>query len=730
MALKDIIHLMQKERYDDALRAIEILFDNNEKLPTQQVTKLCLLKAEALIKKGEYTKAKQHLEYLETVQLPLEEEIKLLELKGDFHWYNENYEESLQALKKALTIIQEENLEQKYLKNLGNIHNRIGTVYFEKSEIMVALKHFKKSLEYREALGDPKQIAHSYNNLGAIYEFKGDYVKALQYYKKALQLKEKHSTKRDAALSKHNIGLVHYFKGEYEKALKFYEEALQILKQNGTQKEIALTLNSLGNVHAKQGNLDKALQYYEEAIKIRKQLNHKKELADTLNNMGSVYHEKGELDKALQYFKQTMRYYEEVGSEVDISYCYHNIARINFEKGYYSKAREFLEKALEIRRKIKNQVLLAETLFDLILVELRSNNKEGARLALTELEKLRGKKSELVSLYKKLAKGLLLKTRPRLKERAKAQKIFEEIIAQPMLDYRCTIIAIVNEMDLVFQEAELYSYNEFLQEFNQLIEKLQQISETQNIHYLKAEILFFKGKTQFLQGNIQKAFHTMEQAIKLAEQKGLIRLALHLTREYEKILGKYETVKKATQTQQKSLNQDFLEVLKIEDHLQRFITPYYLEASMEKEQPILLMIITDGGIPLYSYHFQHQTPLKDNLIASFLIAMHQFSKETFQQGGDLKQITLKEYKIVFMSFDTRIFAYVYQGNSLMAMKTLETFIETISSNQRFWKEFIGIIPVITKEQSSFLDEAITRICSSGEEQELETHSDQGISLDK
>ncbi len=94
------------------------------------------------------------------------------------------------------------------------------------------------------------------------------------------------------------------------------------------------------------------------------------------------------------------------------------------------------------------------------------------------------------------------------------------------------------------------------------------------------------------------------------------------------------------------------------------------------------------------------------LIASFLIAMHQFSKETFKQGGDLKRITLKEYNIVFMSFETRVFAYVYQGNSYLAMKSLQEFINQISSDKKFWKEFIGIIPVITKDQTEFLSKVI------------------------
>ena len=62
------------------------------------------------------------------------------------------------------------------------LYNLLGLVYTEKKEIDLAIKTFKKGLDF-----DPNQ-AMIYNNLGTAYKIKEDYKKSELSYKKSIDI--------------------------------------------------------------------------------------------------------------------------------------------------------------------------------------------------------------------------------------------------------------------------------------------------------------------------------------------------------------------------------------------------------------------------------------------------------------------------------------------------------------------------------------------------------------
>jgi len=67
-----------------------------------------------------------------------------------------------------------------YAKGLSYSYNIYGKYYKDKSKYDSAMFYYRKSLEIREKLGDPLNIARSYRNVMSVEELQGDNKKAIK----------------------------------------------------------------------------------------------------------------------------------------------------------------------------------------------------------------------------------------------------------------------------------------------------------------------------------------------------------------------------------------------------------------------------------------------------------------------------------------------------------------------------------------------------------------------
>jgi hypothetical protein len=93
------------------------------------------------------------------------------------------------------------------------------------------------------------------------------------------------------------------------------------------------------------------------------------------------------------------------------------------------------------------------------------------------------------------------------------------------------------------------------------------------------------------------------------------------------------------------------------------------------EQPVLLLIIAQGGVLSFSYPFTEDLKLDDELISGFLSAFDTFSDELFSKGLD--RAKFGDYSVVMDSFEDYSVCYLFKGQIIPAKQKLSRFSENI-----------------------------------------------------
>ncbi|MHA1684774.1 MAG: hypothetical protein ACTSYD_00035, partial [Candidatus Heimdallarchaeaceae archaeon] len=119
----------------------------------------------------------------------------------------------------------------------------------------------------------------------------------------------------------------------------------------------------------------------------------------------------------------------------------------------------------------------------------------------------------------------------------------------------------------------------------------------------------------------------------------------------------------------------------IKNMLQR--ASYELE-EVEVDTPVMLIIVGDSGIPLYTYSFTAQTSTNDALFSGFITALNSILAEFFGTTGTLKRIEHQDYLLLFQNLEQIGVCYVYKGGTFAAKKKLKKFIDIVKKH--YFKE--------------------------------------------
>ena len=115
---------------------------------------------------------------------------------------------------------------------------------------------------------------------------------------------------------------------------------------------------------------------------------------------------------------------------------------------------------------------------------------------------------------------------------------------------------------------------------------------------------------------------------------------------------------------------------------------YELE-TIEKDTPVMLLILNEYGIPLYSYNFSKEK-YDSILFSGFLSALNSILKEVLATEGSIKQIEYHDYFLTFKNKEGIIFCYVFKGSSFSANKKLDNLVNTITKFKELWHKLSSI----------------------------------------
>ncbi|MHA2126804.1 MAG: hypothetical protein ACW99E_16010 [Promethearchaeota archaeon] len=99
--------------------------------------------------------------------------------------------------------------------------------------------------------------------------------------------------------------------------------------------------------------------------------------------------------------------------------------------------------------------------------------------------------------------------------------------------------------------------------------------------------------------------------------------------------------------------------------------------GMRNEDPVVLLILTTGGVLIFSYPFTKEWKRDNELLGSFLSAFTSFSDEFLSEGFD--RAKFGKYTVLLESVKDFSVCYLFEGQAFYASKRLETFSKQIQN---------------------------------------------------
>jgi hypothetical protein len=176
----------------------------------------------------------------------------------------------------------------------------------------------------------------------------------------------------------------------------------------------------------------------------------------------------------------------------------------------------------------------------------------------------------------------------------------------------------------------------------------------------------------------------LTQGQKTAEKYGLNLLARKISNEHDTLLNQLDVWENLKES--KAPLTERLELARLHNQMKIMIQNRVIEApEIEDEEPVLLLIVSEGGKPIFSRSFIQDQEFEDHLIGGFLSAFNSFSDEVFSKGLD--RASFGEYTLFMSSASPFLVCYLFKGQSYSAQRRINYFLEKITDDKVIWGNF-------------------------------------------
>jgi tetratricopeptide (TPR) repeat protein len=481
---------------------------------------------------------------------------------------------------------------------------------------------------------------------GRLYVDLKDADLALKYLEHSLALREEYGTKLDTAISLGAISRIFvFFKADYNRAIEILKRSKPFIWETGNKWGMGNYYYFMGVIYKVKGELELSIKLFEQGLAIYNDLNNKRMEASILNHMGEAYRYRGDLNRALECLEQALALRYESGHLKEITIILDKLIQILIDKGDLEQAQQNLHRFEQLKNQLKD------------------------------------KDSNLVYL---LNKALILKKSSRTRKRAEAEVILMRILEDEESDFEIILPALTNLCELLLTELRITNDLEVLEEINPLITRLLDNAEKTGSYSILCETYLLRAKLSLITFNIKKTKRFLTKAQQIAEKFGLNLLARKISNEHDELLKQlnvWDNLKEST-----SSIKERMEFARLNEQMENMIKKRVVELpELSDEEPVLLLIITEGGTPLFSNSFSEDWDFEEDIVSSFLTAFNLFSEEIFSEGFD--RAKLGQYMVLMESVANYFVCYLFKGQSYSAQQRIGFFIEKIQDDKLIWQTF-------------------------------------------
>ncbi len=551
----------------------------------------------------------------------------------------------------ALQIVT--NLE----KEEGFTEEDLLSLHILKSSLLLALGQLKDAQNLAERVLEQSKILKSYdksidalNLIAWIYWRLGKLEEALDEIGKAEEIISSQFPEPIAEIQKKHASLflikggIFFARGNLELIKKCLEEGLELVKLINDKKLIMqFTLNT-GTYYGIKGNIDLAIKYHSQALAVAKEINDKQNTIIALNNLGWVYRMQGKLDDAFESINQSYALCKEINSP-KIHIILDSLFHVVLDKGNLKLAQNYLDQMKELKDQEEYEIIKLDYLIN---------------------------------------KALLLKANPRASNLSEAQKILRKAVEEDIVLYEAHIDALLNLCDLLLMDLRNTNDLEILKEMQPYFSRLLDIAEKNNSYPLIAETKLLQARLALLTFNIKNARQLLSEAQHIAEKYGLNRLSMKISNEHDELLKQMDLWEKLKKSD--SPIGERLKLTQIEDEMKRMIQKRTVDVpKLSEEDPLLLLIMSEGGVPAFSHTFSKDWDFSDDLLSGFLTSFDSISKEVFSEGLD--RAKFGNHTILINPVENFLVCYLFKGQSYFAKLKLGYFTDHMGSDSSIWEIF-------------------------------------------
>ncbi|MFW9822826.1 MAG: tetratricopeptide repeat protein [Candidatus Thorarchaeota archaeon] len=627
--------------------------------------------AQDLYDEGKYNKALRFLEKHEgDKELSAKDKLDLLVLKSTLYNQLGNWEPALTIAEKVLQVSQ----------NIGSVVHHFDALH-NKIEILFNYAEYDKVLQLTE------QLENIYTTL--------------------INISSIELIKRKAALTYLKANINFYINKESTKAFENLSECLKLREKIGNKSTIALTLWLTARFYYNIGDLDQALNILEQIIVNEDFPNIHKCKAHGTSVL--ALRQKGELERAISVNEKWQKIAREVKHKPCLAASMKQASEIARMQGDLESALELGKLSFEIAVTAPQKLYILLTLIE-ITIEMKNDELSENFLKTTKEIVNQSQNVNFRNRYQ-LAEALILKSSTNIRDRIKAEMLLKDYIATEPPVVHDSEWALIQLCDLLLTELRRSNDMNLFDEINPIINQLGEIAENQNSSWKLAETFLLKAKLAFIQLNMGLARKFLTQAQELADNKGLGLLAQKISNEHDLLLdqlSKWGNIK-----EKEPPLSERIEFSSFEGVIKRLLETRPADPpEIIQEDPILLMIIAEGGVLLFSYPFTDEWKRDNQLFGSFLTAFTSFSNEFFSEGLD--RVKFGQYTVLMENLDVFSIGYVYKGQTYPAKQKLKYFVEKIQTStpiKQTLDKYYQRSQVIEPKDFPFLEAFITDIFS-------------------
>ncbi len=685
--------LVTEGKYSLALNELDII-DTTCKLDSSASILCKIIKGNILLKLGEFEEALikadeilENYQYLGDSLFVFDAHIIKIYALANFNRLPEAFE----ILEKSIEILK--SLLNESISELNQrravVHLLRGILYEKKAELKRALNNFLQSLSFFRELDNKPFIAETLNANARIYFKTGDVIRAQLIYKQSLEIYKELGNELDAAYVLNDLGKIYAWKGDYGLALEHSLQSLSISEELDNEYAKVIFLQNISKVFFKLGELNRSLEYLEKCLSIYEGRDNKSGIASILNSLSRIFFRKGEIDKSLDYAKQSKKIYNQLEEKLGLASVNETLGKLELSLGNVGKAYSLLIESLDLQNEQTNRMETTSTLFWLIVTSIESNSLNQVHTFLHRIQKIIEKqKNEVSELRYRLASALILKTSSKHDILQKAKKMLRDIEAGVLLDHELISLAQYHLCELLVKEIELFHEKDEIQNLATTINKYYATAKNIESHTMYAESFWLKVQLSMIRHNYQKARIYLEQAQQITEDKGFRKLAMEIPRMRTMLEAYFDLNIEPTIDTRVNFTNDLNEPLN--EDIIRLVNKRTVEIpQFEEEEPVLLIIVYEGGVTIYSKKFSQKEMIDEMFVGGFLTAIDSFMHQTFATGGSIERIKHQEYTLLLKVENPLLFCYVYKGQSFSAIQKLDKIISELKKSITIWHALIN-----------------------------------------